>query len=86
MSQIHILTRPTGSVRKSPLSLGNSFDDDLLKLVYIEVGANTLKSSSTFHFPTKIMFPLKKNFYFGENVGMFLGEQSTHIYNKICTN
>ena len=52
---------------------------------YIEVGANTLKSSSTFQFPTKFMFSFKKiTFFF--NVRIFLGEQSTQIYNKICTN
>ena len=32
--------------------------------LYIEVGAKTLKSSSTFKLPTKIMFSLKKKFYF----------------------
>ena len=38
---------------------------------YIEDGANTLKSSSTFQLPTKIMF--------GENV-RFFGGRIKHIY------
>ena len=53
---------------------------------YIEVGANTLKSSSTFQLPTKIMFSWKKNVVFEKMWDLFLGEQRTHIYNKICTN
>ena len=31
--------------------------------MYIEAGANTLKSSSTFQFPTKILFSKKKTFF-----------------------
>ena len=57
------------------------------KSAYIEVGANTLKSSSNFQLLTKIMFSWEeKKCVFGENVGFVLGEQSTHMYNKIGTN
>ena len=40
--------------------------------LFIEVGANTLKSSSTFQLPTTIMF--------GENVRFFGGENKAHIF------
>ena len=53
---------------------------------YVEVGANTLKSSAILQLPNNIMFSLKKTFVFEKMRQSFLGEQSTHIYNKICTN
>ena len=49
---------------------------------YIEVGANTLKSSFTFQHPTKIMLSLKKYIFLEKMWDFFSGEQITHIYNK----
>ena len=44
----------------------------------IEVGANTLKSSSTFQLHTKIMFSFKKTF-FKKKMLDFFWEKKAHI-------
>ena len=48
---------------------------------YIEVGASTLKSSSTY---LKLCFP--KKIFSLRKCEIFLAEQCPHIYNTICTN
>ena len=47
--------------------------------LYIEVGANTLKSSSSFQLPTKIIFSLKKHIFW-RKCENFFWENKAHIF------
>ena len=52
-----------------------------LPIPYIEVGANTLKSSSSFQLPTKIMFSFnKKKHFFWRKCGNFFWQNKAHIF------
>ena len=47
---------------------------------YIEVGANTLKSSSTFQLSTKIMFSQQQKNIFFEKMWEFFWENKAHMF------